>query len=165
MRLDKAVQSLMDKYSLTVMQARFVLAYTGNATQAAIKAGYKNPSVAGHRLVRLDKVKQAISKPQPEIDTPTVKLYDREALIKYWSNIIDSTGYTNAEKIKASENLARAQAVFIDKQAIMGQFTHEHLDRLSDNELIDKVLKLLDYVSSSDIQSSIHTKLLGPQPD
>lgn len=163
MSIDKAIQSLVDKYSLNVMQAKFVLGYTGNATEAARKAGYKQPHVQGSRLLKDDRIRRAISRPQPEIDTPTVKLYDREALIKYWSTVLEDSSYSESARMKASENLARAQAVFIDKQAIMGQFTHEHLDRLSDNELIDKVLKLLDYVSDTEINSLIQAKLL-PAP-
>lgn len=154
MSIDKAVKSLIDKYNLTVKQAKFVLFYTGNATEAAKKAGYRNPGQTGYKVLNNAKVQQAIHVPQPDTDTPSVKVYDRAALIKYWSEIIDSTAYTNQEKIKASENLARAQAVFVDRQAIMGQFTHEHLDRLTDNELKSKVMELLTFLNP-DLQAKL----------
>ena len=53
------------EYILTPQQAKFVQEYMidGNATQAAIRAGYstKSAEVQGHRLLRMDKIQAELA--------------------------------------------------------------------------------------------------------
>lgn len=45
---------------LSERENAFVKAHKGDATKAAVAAGYKNPSVAGHRLMKRPRVKEAL---------------------------------------------------------------------------------------------------------
>jgi hypothetical protein len=41
--------------------------------------------------------------------------------------------------MRAGELLAKSQAMFTDKMLVAGRFQHDHLDRVSDEELMDKI--------------------------
>jgi len=49
---------------LTEKQIHFVAAWSGNGTEAARRAGYSNPQVAGAKLMRLPAVENALRKKQ-----------------------------------------------------------------------------------------------------
>ena len=108
---------------LTPKQRSFVKAYrgqaAGNATEAARLAGYKSPMVEGCRLLRNAKVAQAIgSTPQsnPRIASP-------ERLQEFWSSVLEGVeeDARMTDRLKASELLAKAQGVFIERREITGK--------------------------------------------
>lgn len=121
-------KELMDKFSLTSKQAQFVLHYSGNGTQAALKAGYSVKSAAqeASRLMSQDKIKDALN----YVDTamPVGETLTRQEVLAQLSHIV-SQG-TNADKLRALKELALLLGY---KQE---DASEDQLDRLSDAELI-----------------------------
>ncbi len=121
---------------LTVKQQRFVDYYDGNATQAAEKAGYKNPrQIGSENLSKLD-IQHALK--TRENRRREGHIADREERQAFWTKILRGEEKqpaivgTNAEgnsivadippkmtdRLKASELLGRSEADFTDKVAV-----------------------------------------------
>lgn len=84
---DKSVDELVDDDGLTTQQRRFVAEYQkdGNATQAAIRAGYSKKSAEqiGYQLLQKTSVAQAIAKQQKASIARTLGSAD-EVLAQMW---------------------------------------------------------------------------------
>jgi len=107
---------------LTDKQQRFVDAYMGNATQAAIDAGYseKTAEVQGSRLLRNAKVLEAIKNRQMERKTNTIA--SREEIQQFWTDVM--TGLESEDmkdRLKASELLAKSEGYFLERHEVMGK--------------------------------------------
>jgi len=121
---------------LTVKQQRFVDYYDGNATQAAEKAGYKNPrQIGSENLSKLD-IQHAIR--TREIRRRKGHIATREERQAFWTKIlrgeekqpaiVGTDGEGNSlvtdippkmtDRLKASELLGRSEADFTDKVAV-----------------------------------------------
>jgi hypothetical protein len=132
------VTKYMDEYGLNKRQVLFAIYYDGNATSSARKAGYSSPHVQGSRVLGNASVKRLI-------DTLTARestrdnILTREELMQIWSELAADPKARWSDRLKAMDSLGKAHGIFIDKQAIMGQLSVEHLDRLSDAELMAKL--------------------------
>ena len=145
------------KHGLSVMQAKFVLAFTGNATQAARVAGYANPSVAGYKLLRLDKIIRAldaltVSQSDMQGDR---KLLTRNDLMLIWSELASDPEATWKHRLKAMDSLAKSQGIFIDRSQIISNVRIESLDKLSDQELYAQLDVLLGEMKDAGVRLSI----------
>lgn len=93
---------------------RFVEAYLGeakgNSTEAARIAGYKHPNVEGSRLLAQASVRAAVDERMAA--DPMVKT--REQILRWWSDMMNS-GEEARDRIKASELLAKAHGMFVQK--------------------------------------------------
>jgi len=98
----------------TFKQQRFIDSYNGNATEAAINANYspKSADVQGVRLLRNARIVEAIqSRVKKEYSS---KIAEREELQEFWSEIMRGIKAHMEHRLKASEYLARSQAVFVE---------------------------------------------------
>jgi len=107
---------------LTDKQQRFADVFMGNATQAAIDAGYseKTAEVQGSRLLRNVKVLEAIKNRQMERKTSTIA--SREEIQQFWTDVM--TGLESEDmkdRLKASELLAKSEGYFLDRHEVTGK--------------------------------------------
>ncbi|GAG14444.1 unnamed protein product, partial [marine sediment metagenome] len=79
----------------------------------------------------------------------TGNVLSREQLLVMWSEQAKDTAVPLKDRQTAMQNIARSYGMFIDKQAIALQV--EHLDRLTDQELIDRLGPLLAIVQAGGI--------------
>jgi phage terminase small subunit len=108
--------------ALSERQRLFVEAYMGeakgNATQAAVLAGYAESGAAeqGRRLLRNDDVREAIDS-RAEGDP---RVMGREELQRFWTSVArgEEEDAKMADRLKASEYLGKTKALFVTK--------HEH---------------------------------------
>jgi len=106
---------------LTAKQQAFVDAYEGNATEAAIKAGYseKNARNTGCRMLTKANIIAAIQSRQEKPRTQTIAT--REERQAFWTRVLLGTELeageppTMANRLKASELLGRSEADFTEK--------------------------------------------------
>lgn len=77
----------LDKYSLRDKWRIFVTAYieTQNATKSAGRAGYQNPGVHGHRLLKNDKIRAAIDDGLAQIQDRA--MMQAEDVLRQWVDI------------------------------------------------------------------------------
>jgi len=137
------------KTRLTWKQQRFVESYAGDGVKAANEAGYKgdNNTLAARasQLLRMPKIKEAIQARNAR-DTRK-RIADRQELLEMYSAIARDRTNSLRDRLRAMDSLGRAQGIFIDKQAIAMQV--EHLDRLSDDELLSKLSESLTVLAES----------------
>lgn len=107
---------------LSVKQRRFVEAYDGNATAAAIAAGYspKTARLQGHKNITKDNILEAIqSRENKRMESTILTRKERQA---FWSDIIRSEDEKNImAKLKASELLAKSEGDFLDRHELTGK--------------------------------------------
>lgn len=107
---------------LSVKQRRFVEAYDGNATAAAIAAGYsaKTARLQGHKNITKDNILEAIqSRENKRLESTILTREERQA---FWSDIIRNEDEKNImAKLKASELLAKSEGDFLDRHELTGK--------------------------------------------
>jgi phage terminase small subunit len=99
---------------MTPKQRRFVEAYTGNATEAAIKAGYTARSAynAGDRLMKNDEVIAAIkAREETERERLVAARWERQ---RFWTSVMRDECEKTDARLKASELLGKSEADFTD---------------------------------------------------
>lgn len=98
---------------LTPRQQKFVLCYNGNATEAAIKAGYSKKTAKSIGSENLTKPDVALAlKERAEKEAPAL-IKNRKQRQMLWSKLAESDDPYVA--MKASELLAKSEGDFIDK--------------------------------------------------
>lgn len=117
---------------LTAKQRRFIEAYNGNATEAAIKAGYseKTAPFIGAENLKKPQIQEAIQ--SRESDRQNALIADRQELQEFWTRVM--RGKTNEtdredtfsieERGRMSERLAKSMALFTDRQQIEASVTN-----------------------------------------
>jgi phage terminase small subunit len=139
------------KKKLTLKQHRFVVAYMGeakgNATEAARIAGYSGKdhtlSAVGQENLRKPAISQAIEnhvKNDPRIAS-------REDILKFWTEMLLDVSAKEAHRFRASENLAKCFAMFIERRKIEGTLkvddTRDALVKLIKNgAIVDQLEKI-----------------------
>ena len=98
---------------LTVKQQKFVDAYTGNATKAAIAAGYSTPEIAGHRCLQNAKIRKEIKHRQKKENKP--EIMSRQERQKMWTDIAKDTDLSVRDRLRASELLGKSEMDFTEK--------------------------------------------------
>lgn len=101
--------------ALTAKQRAFVEFYTGNATEAAIKAGYSKDtarSIGQNLLTKVD-IQQAIKERESKRLNPAIA--KRERLLEFWTQTMEDQEVYMKERLKASELLGKAQGVFLER--------------------------------------------------
>lgn len=100
---------------MNARKERFCMEYaaSGNATQAAIAAGYSPRSARsqGQRLLTNADIKARIEELQQE--TRRAKIADIDAVQTFWTEVLRDPHAKTADRLKASELLARSQGVFL----------------------------------------------------
>ena len=106
---------------MTPKQKRFIEHYTGNATKAAIAAGYsaKTACSIGERLLRNVDIREAIQLREKERLSEAIA--SREERQEFWSSIMRDAEERTADRLKASELLAKSNGDFLERvQAMVG---------------------------------------------
>jgi phage terminase small subunit len=106
------------KKKLTTKQKRFIEAYNGNGTQAAIKAGYSinaARSIARENLTK-PHIKDAINKREDERNSKEIAT--REQRQELWTDIMFDEEKRMSDRLRASELLAKANGDFSEKTVI-----------------------------------------------
>jgi len=105
---------------ITAFQQQFIKQYPidFNATQAYIRAGgtATHPKAAASKLLAKPLVKEAIEKYVQEQLGPLEK--DLLGNVRFWIEIRDNKDARPADRLKASEMLAKYRSMFIEKKEI-----------------------------------------------
>jgi len=107
---------------LTPVQKRFVKEYVidFNGTDAYIRASNtsnrKSASVQASKLLKMDKVKDAIDIYVKEQLGPLEK--DLIGNVEFWISIRDDPNARTTDRLKASEQLAKYRSMFIEKKEV-----------------------------------------------
>ena len=106
---------------LTTRQRRFVEAYTGNATAAAIAAGYseKTAEVIGHENLRKPKILAEIKAREVVRCTPLIA--SRAERQQFWASVMPDKEQQMRDRLKAAELLGKSEADFVERQEITGR--------------------------------------------
>lgn len=105
----------MPRKGLTPKQKAFVEAYAGNATEAAIKAGYskRGAEAAGSRLLRNVNILAQIDR--RESKRAEKRIATRRERQKFWTEVMNNGDHEMRDRLKASELLGKSEADFIDR--------------------------------------------------
>lgn len=100
---------------MTPKQKRFIEAYTGNATKAAIAAGYSEKTACsiGERLLRNVDIREAIQLREKERLSEAIA--NREERQTFWSAIMRDSEEKTSDRLKASELLAKSNGDFLER--------------------------------------------------
>ena len=100
---------------LTARQRAFVESYKGNATEAAIAAGYsaKTAYSQGGRLLKNAEVSQAIQ--ERESKEASARVATREERQAFWTDIMRDGEATMKDRLRASELLGKAAGDFLER--------------------------------------------------
>lgn len=115
--------------ALTAKQQKFVDAFTGNATDAARKAGYAGNDATlaqvGYENLRKPEVREAIrARSKTELQALVASRIERQ---EFWTRLMLSESASNADRLRASELLGRSEADFTEKVLVTGKLTLEQL--------------------------------------
>jgi phage terminase small subunit len=101
--------------TLTIRQQRFVALYQGNATEAAIQAGYsaKTARSIGQRLLTNVDIQEAIQ--TREKKAMRTHIADREQRQEFWTAAMQDTEQAMRDRLKASELLGRSAGDFLER--------------------------------------------------
>lgn len=100
---------------LTLKQKKFVNFYDGNATQAAIQAGYSKHTAHAIGQENLTKpiIKKAIKERHDKKDAPIIAT--RIERQKFWTEMMKAKEKDDNDRLKASELLGRSEGDFTEK--------------------------------------------------
>ena len=105
----------MAKDKLTARQRAFVEAYAGNATAAALAAGYskKSARVQGRRLITKDNVAKAIKEREAQRLAPTIAT--RQERQEFWTSVLRNEEEAMKNRLKAAELLGKSEGDFLER--------------------------------------------------
>lgn len=108
---------------LTPKQQAFADYYiqSGNATDSARKAGYseKTSVEMGYENLRKPHIKQYIEERNKQLES--TRIADAKEIKTFWTDILRSNEQDLKDRLKASEYLAKTNALFIDKVEQSGE--------------------------------------------
>lgn len=111
---------MAENEKLTARQQRFVDAYDGNATAAALAAGYSKKTAAfiGAENLKKPKIAAAIRARERERTSPLIAT--REERQSFWTATMRDEAAEMRDRLKASELLGKSEADFTDKLQASG---------------------------------------------
>ena len=119
---------------LTVKQTRFAECYCGNATEAAIQAGY-SPRTArsqGQRMLTKVDILSAIK--GREDQRIMGKIATREERQEFWTNVMMNEGLSMHDRLRASDLLGKSEGDYVIKAEPEG--IHGLAERLQEARLM-----------------------------
>lgn len=101
--------------SLTPKQKAFADYYiqTGNATESARKAGYKQPHVQGSQNLEKLRVQEYIIERNKVIENE--RIADMKEVKEFWTYMLRNETSEDKDRLKASEYIAKTNGAFLDK--------------------------------------------------
>ena len=132
---------------LTAKQQRFVDAYDGNATKAAIAAGYSPRSAyaVGQENMKKPVILAAIQAREKERNAPLIMT--REERQTMWSEIARDKGERTQDRLKASELLGKSEGDFVERREISGPDQGPVL--IMDAEMTTKLLQRASQIAEA----------------
>ena len=123
---------------MTPKQKRFIEAYQGNASQAALDAGYSSRTAysIGQELLKKPEIQEAIQ--ERERERLSVVIASREERQTFWSDTMRNPEEKMSDRIRASELLGKSEGDFLDRvQAQVEQLQPPeiHVHFIEDDEL------------------------------
>lgn len=100
---------------LNAKRQAFVDAYAGNATAAALAAGY-SPKTAysqGQRLLKSVEVQDAIKAREAKRLAPTIAT--RQERQEFWTSVLRSEDEAMKDRLKAAELLGKSEGDFLER--------------------------------------------------
>ena len=99
----------------TLKQRKFIETYCGNATEAAIAAGYSSKTARsqGQRLLTNVDILKAV-KEREKADL-ALKVANRQERQEFWTSAMKDTELPMRDRLKASELLGRSEADFKER--------------------------------------------------
>lgn len=126
--------------ALNARQQAFVESYTGNATDAARKAGYTGTdealAVTGSRLLRNPKVREALEARQARATKRRIATLDE--MQAWWTASMEDTTLEMPARLKASELLGRSMAAFIERRQVESKTLEAMLAEMEANNREDR---------------------------
>ena len=107
--------------ALNAMRQAFVEAFCGNATEAALKAGY-SPKTAysqGQRLLKNVEVKAAIAARQAP--NSAARIADRQERQSFWTHVMRDPDEDMRNRLKAAELLGKSECDFAERVEVSGE--------------------------------------------
>ena len=103
---------------MTPKQRRFVELYNGNATEAAIAAGYsrKTARSIGQRILTNVDIAEAIKAREDKELRHFIA--NREERQRLWTEIMNDPEMKTSDKLRASELLGRSEGDFIERREV-----------------------------------------------
>lgn len=100
---------------LTARQKAFIEAYQGNATEAALKAGYKreNARAQGQRLLTKADISQAIQ--DREEKRQNALIATREERMMFFTRIMRNEGEETRDRLKAADLMCKANGDYLER--------------------------------------------------
>lgn len=126
---------------LTAKQQKFVDAYNGNATEAALAAGYsqKTAQAIGAENLRKPLIARAIRDRGEKEAAPLIA--SRQDRQRFWSDMMNNPKADPRNRLKASELLGKANADFTENINLRVSL-EDKLRKCSDEELNDRLTAL-----------------------
>ena len=103
---------------MTPKQRRFVELYNGNATEAAIAAGYSRKTARAIGRQNLTKPYIAEAVRNREDKKLRSFIANREERQRLWTEIMNDPEMKTSDRLRASELLGRSEGDFIERQAV-----------------------------------------------
>ena len=129
--------------ALNEMRQAFVEAFCGNATEAALKAGY-SPKTAysqGQRMLKNVEVKAAIAARQAP--NSAARIADRQERQSFWTQVMRDPDEDMRNRLKAAELLGKSECDFVEKVELNGTL-EATLGVVFDSEQRRRLLKSLN---------------------
>lgn len=107
--------------ALNAMRQAFVEAFCGNATEAALKAGY-SPKTAysqGQRLLKNDEVKAAIA--ERGKSASSARIATREERQAFWTSVMRDPAEKTQDRLRAAELLGKSECDFAERVEVSGE--------------------------------------------
>lgn len=111
----------MAKDKLTAKQRRFIDAYDGNGTQAAIAAGYSPKTARAIAKENLTKPHILAEIKSRETVRCTPLIASRAERQQFWSSVMRDVDQQMRDRLKAAELLGKSEADFVERQEITGR--------------------------------------------
>ena len=107
--------------ALTLRQQRFVAAYNGNATEAAIQAGYSPRtarSMGQENLTKPDIQKAIQNREGKRTESSIMTRHERQ---EFWTSIARDPEADVRDRMRASELLGRSEGDFLDRVGVTNE--------------------------------------------
>lgn len=106
--------------ALNARQRAFVEAYCGNATEAALQAGYseKTARITAAKLLSKGNIQEALK--EREDKRLTSLIATREERQRFWTTLMRDEDRKEVDRLKASELLAKSEGDFLERRELTG---------------------------------------------
>ena len=106
--------------ALNARQRAFVEAYCGNATEAALEAGYSKRTARSIGQALLTKIDIQDALKEREDKRLASLIATREERQRFWTTLMRDEDRKEVDRLKASELLAKSEGDFLERRELTG---------------------------------------------